>query len=269
MIQDMEKDVYLLFNLAFDGLDKTDLSNSKEDEDLADIQSYILSQEEKPQVAVIHTRNKLYPKALLFRKMVKGKAVLFAFWKRGSVCEGMAASLDGVSVLNEFIWVQDAATGKFKATLKPKIDVTQKKERQAMLTRVAVSSVVVEPLNRSEYKEKFNGDILKKLQFERMHLLDSMKKRNLIPADAPDPIHQAETPVSAGRMMTSPVEKRSEFVAVQKDGAMTFTTQTVDGEGMANKLARELEREARLADREEEKLAKELERELLFGGNEE
>jgi hypothetical protein len=258
MTPEFDNDLYLLFNMAFEGLDKADLSPTPSGNNLEDIAHYFKKNGDKPQVALINTRSKIYPKALLLRKIVDGKAVLFAFWKRGSVCEGMVVSLDGVSVLNEFIWVRDAKTGKFKATLKPKLDNNQKKERQAMITRAAVSTVVVESLNRAEYRAKFGGDILKKLQKERITLLDDMKKRGLVPKDANDPGTRKTAPISAASMlaksMSASDEKQSGFIAVQKDGVMTFTTQVTDAERMGSKLARELEREAMLADREEERL---------------
>jgi hypothetical protein len=251
MDTDFENDLFLLFNLAYEGLDKTDLSTAAIESDLEDLQVYLRENEDKPQVVIINTRDKLYPKALLFRKVIDGKAIIFAFWKRGSVCEGIAASIDGVSPLNEFVWLQDAKTGKFKAALKPKLDSNQSKERQALITRAAVSTVLIDPLNRREHGHIFGGDILRKLSAERLHMMENMKKRGLIPTGATDPVLRTPAPVSAASRKTTEtaVDRHSGFVAVQKDGSITFTTQT--SEDLGQKLTRELEREARLADREE------------------
>jgi hypothetical protein len=294
MIENMEGDLFLLFNLAFDGLDKQDLARATKEADLEDIKPYIPERGDEPsQVALINTRNKLYPKALLIRKVVDGKAVVFAFWKRGSVCEGMAVSLDGASPLNEFIWIQDAATGKFKASLRPRVDANQKKERQAMMTRAAVSTVVVDSLNRAEYRSQFGGDILQKLKQERGKLMESMKKRGLIPKTAQDPMNAAlgipavgmgsappgythsatgqagkvgQPPAPApaakaptllgigrdGKISFTAPSTHEEFVAVQGgDGGISAATHKVSGESASEKLMRELQREAQLADKED------------------
>jgi hypothetical protein len=252
MPDNIENDLYMLFNFAFDGLDKQELKKPQDDSELDEINGYLLDDDEKAQVAIINTRSKLYPKALLYRKIVDGKAVLFAFWKRGTVCEAMVASLEGASVLNEFIWVQDAS-GKFKPTLKPKLDSGKSKERQAMMTRAAISTVLVESLNRQEYNDKFGGDIVKKLNKERNNMLHSLKERGLVPQDAVDPLTGRRHSVSASKSVEKTPESHDEFVAIQKDGKIIFTSQVVSGDDIQTQLAKALEREAMLADREEER----------------
>ena len=252
MDQHFEDDLYLLFNMAYDGLEKMELSKPSGDEDVAELEDYLKELDEKPQIAVIQTRNKLYTKSILLRKIVNGKAVLFIFWKRGTVFEGMVASLDGNSVLNEFIWLQDAQTGKYKATLKPKSTGSMKADRQAMMVRAAISSVLIEPLNSSRYKEKFGGDILKKLSVERFDVLKDLKKRGLIPEDAEDPVQARMAAAAANKKQPKKVKTHDEFRAIQKDGKMTFTKKSVDDESAAERLAKDLAREERLANREEE-----------------
>jgi hypothetical protein len=274
--QNIEDDLYLLFNLAFEGLDKTNLTEAAKEANLEEISGYLSEPAEKTQVAVINTRNQMYPRALLIRKMVDGKAVVFAFWRRGSVCEGMAVSLEGASPLNEFIWIQEAGTGKFKATLRPKIDVNQRKERQVLITRAAISTVVVDSLNRAEYKSKFGGNILQKLKTERGKLMENMKKSGLIPKNAADPLMRGIMSAAKGdkignlnigkdgkiglaptTLERSADDKRSEFIATQQKGggisaAVTHSYHSDHSESMADKLMKELEREALLADRKEE-----------------
>jgi hypothetical protein len=257
MNPDFEKDLYLLFNMAFDGLDKHDLSKTESEGDLADVANYIRETEQKPQVAIINTRSKDYPKALLFRKIVDGKAVVLAFWKRGIICEGMAASITGVSQLNEFMWVQDAKTGKFNATLKPKLDAVTNKSRQTKMKHAAVSSALVEPLNKKEYQHLFGGDILKKLETERGVVLNGMKERGLVPQDAIDPIHQKkDEEISAHSMLKTQTEPHTveKFVAIQRDGVIKSTVQTVaEGEDLQSQLMKEFMREARQAEKDDEK----------------
>jgi hypothetical protein len=255
MHKDFDKDIFLLFNMVFDELDKIDLKSGGKDSDLEDVVSYLRDYEDKPKIAIINTNNKEYQKSLLFRKMVDGKAVIFAFWKRGMVCEGMVASSDGVSVLNEFMWVQDHKTGKFKASLQPKKNIGTKKERQAQITRVGIVSALIEPLNRTGYREKFGGDVLKKLETQRQEILQGLKDRSLVPTDFSDPIERKETvEISAKAMLNEKDEKHSTFVGVQKDGRIVPRTLTVsDSEDLNKKLLESFEREARLADIQEER----------------
>jgi hypothetical protein len=256
MNPDFENDMFLLFNMAFDGLEKTDLTSAENEAGLEDIAKYLRENENKPQVTIINTRNRDFPKAMLFRKLVNGSVVIFAFWKRGIICEGMAASLSGVSPLNEFMWVQDAKTGKFIAKLKPKIDAFTNKARQMKMKHAAIVSVLVEPLNRREYRDIFGGDILKKLEDERADVLDNLKTRGLVSADAIDPANQVKkTEISADIMLASE-EKRhiDRFVAIQKDGAFISATHVLtEGEDLQSQLMREFLREAELAEREEER----------------
>jgi hypothetical protein len=253
MHRDFDNDMYMLFNLAFEGLDKTDLNRAENDTDLEDIETYLRSHEEKPRVAIIKTRNREYPKALLYRKIVDGKAVMFAFWKRGSICEGMAASLEGVSEVNEFIWVLKENSKTYIPAFKPKADKA-KKARRDMLKRVAVISTVVEPLNKKEYREIFGGDIMKTLDMERAGLLDKMKENGFAPKDAIDPVMRRGdfANISVKAEMEKEHEKHAELVVVQVGGALSLHTNiTSDEHDSGKKLVQQLQKEAIQAERDE------------------
>jgi hypothetical protein len=256
MSQDFENDLFLLFNLAFDGLEKSDLKSVAGEADLKEAAAYIRTQTtDAPQVAVIQTRDKTYQRALLFRKKVKDSVVIFAFWKRGSICEGMAVSLDNVSPVNEFVWTQNAGTETYGVALRPKTGVS--KLRQSQIKQAAVVSAVVDPLNKGAYRNIFGGDILRKLEDERVNVLENLKARGLVPTSAIDPAERVveSTPAPAGEGALQDSDMRTDFVAVRReDGAVVGSTQVTDNQGgMENQLLKELEKESRQAEREEER----------------
>jgi hypothetical protein len=258
-----EKDLYLLFNLAFDNLEKTDLRAAPNDNEIAELENFLREQEHAEQIAVIHTRSKEYPRAILYRKIVKGNAVMFAFWKRRTIYEGIVVSLDGSSRLNEFLWVQDKKTGKSIAALRPKAAAT--KLRQSQMKRVGVMSALVEPLNRSEYYDKFGSDILKKLGNEKESILASLKERNLVPKDAVDPatIEDAddEGEIAADGLLGTEVA-HSEFVAAVNPVSGSVISGTQKVEDLNTKLMQEFRQDAIEAEREER-----LERKKQEGAN--
>jgi hypothetical protein len=122
------------------------------------------------------------------------------------------------------------------------------------MQRAAVVSTVVEPLNRREYNAAFGGDILKKLTDKRGEIMNDMKERGLIPQNAVDPAMQLkEVNVSFKKTEDEP-QKHSEFIIVQSGGDQSAGVQVTSGEkDLGGKLMRELERESKLADLQEER----------------